>query len=716
MNPFLAGNFHVKWSTLVPEAVEPDIRKALEIAATNLEAIRRVRPEEATYSNTYGALEHATEQLDRGWGLLQHLDSVCDEPAQRAALNAMLPEVSDFYASIPLNEELWKILKAFGTSGAVAGLDPVRRRFVEETMHEFAQSGADLPPDRKARIAAIEAELSKLTKQYSENVLDSTNAWELVIRDEAKLAGLPASAKAAALANAKAKNLATDEAPAWRFTLQMPSMFPVMQHLDDDAIRHQVWKASVGVAGSGEHDNTALVWQILALRNEKAAILGHGHFADLTLQRRMARDGQTALRFVEDLHDRVEPALRSEYRALCDYKAAKTGEAVDGLQPWEFAYWAEKRRQEEYDLDDELLRPYFPVDRVMAGMFELCSRLFGISISPRPAVFHERGKRPADAPADEIEVWHPEVQFYDLKDTATGAHLGSFYADWHPRESKRGGAWMNSLHTGHPGGEGTARDPHLGLITGNMTPPVDGKPALLTHGEVETIFHEFGHLLHGLLSEVPVRALAGTNVPWDFVELPSQIMENFCWDRQSLDFFARHHETGEPIPEDLFKRMIAARNYMSATAFMRQLAFGKLDLELHIHLDRYAGRDLDTVDREILASYRVPMKTDAPSMARRFGHLFSAPTGYAAGYYSYKWAEVLDADAFTRFQENGVIDPATGAAFREHILSKGNSAPVDELYRRFMGREAALEPLLIRSGLAGEAILLAGGARDTAPA
>ncbi|MFT4175529.1 MAG: M3 family metallopeptidase [Luteolibacter sp.] len=693
MHPFLAPDFHVRWSTLVPSAIEPDIRHALELAKENIGKICAQDPAKATYESAFVALENATDELNHGWGRLNHLDSVSDSPAQREALNKMLPEVTEFYSSIALNDRLWAVIKAAGESPEIAKLTPVQQRHVEETLASFRDSGADLPPEQKARIAAIESELSKLTKQYSEHVLDSTNAWELVITDESRLAGLPDSAKAAAAANARAKGI---EAPAWRFTLQFPSMYPVMQHAHDEELREQVWEASTKIGGYGEYDNTALVWEILKLRQEKAEILGFPNFADLNLQRRMAKNGETALRFTEDLHARIQPAYHAEYKQLAQYKAAKNGQPEDLLEPWEVAYWSEKQRQENYDFDEEALRPYFPVTGVMAGMFEIASVLFGISIKQKETIFIDpsSNSQPSTLNSQLVETWHPEVSFYEIHDSSTGAHLGSFYADWHPRESKRGGAWMNSLHTGGVG------EPHLGLIIGNMSPPVDGKPALLTHNEVETIFHEFGHLLHGLLSNVPVKSLAGTSVAWDFVELPSQIMENFCWDRASLDLFARHHETGEPIPDELFNKMIAAKNYLSASAFMRQLSFGKLDLELHIHLAKYLGRDLDEVDREILADYHAPLKTDSPSMTRRFGHLFSSPTGYAAGYYSYKWAEVLDADAFTRFQKEGVLNPETGRAFREHILSKGNSLPPDELYRQFMGRDPELEPLLVRAGLA----------------
>ena len=694
MHPFLAPDFHVRWSTLTAEHIEPDIRHALELSKQAIEAICAQDPSVATYESTFLALEKATEDLNRGWERLNHLDSVCDYPAQREALNRMLPDVTDFFSSIALNARLWAVLKTVGEAPAVRRLDPVSQRFVSETLADFRQAGADLPPAQKDRIAAIEAQLSLLTKHYAERVLDSTNAWDLVITDVTRLAGLPASAMAGAAANARAKGVATDDQPAWRFTLHFPSMFPVMQHAHDEALRREVWEASTRVGAYGDYDNTPLVWQILELRHEKAAILGHDHFADLTLLRRMAKTGAGALTFIENLHAKIRPAFLADFRQLAQFKAATTGQPVDTLEPWETAYWAERQRQQNYDLDDEVLRPYFPVDGVMAGMFEIASRLFGITIRqlatvcPGPDSSHHLTDTP-----DRIEVWHPEVGFYEIHDSLTETHLGSFYADWHPREPKRGGAWMNSLHTGGPG------EPHLGLIIGNMSPPVDGKPALLTHAEVETIFHEFGHLLHGMLSEVPVKSLSGTNVPWDFVELPSQIMENFCWDRQSLDLFARHHETGEPIPDALFAKMIAARNYLSGSVFMRQLALAKLDLELHIHLDSWRGQDLDAVDRAVLTEYLPPLKSGTPSMLRRFSHIFGNPTGYAAGYYSYKWAEVLDADAFTRFQNEGILNPATGRSFREHILSKGNSAPADELYRRFMGRDPELDPLLVRAGV-----------------
>jgi len=695
MHPFLSTDFLPKWSTFTAEAIEPSIRHALTEAQQNIETIASQDPAKATYESSFLALEKATESLSRGWGRLQHLDSVSDNPAQREAINILLPDVTDFYSSLSLNPRLFNVLNAVAESDAVNFLTEVQQRHIKETIADFNESGAALPEEEKTRITVIDSKLSKFTKKYSENVLDATNAWELIITDESKLDGLPDSAKAAAAANARSKNIAT---PAWRITLQAPSMSPIMQHAHDEELRKTVWEASTKVGSEAPYDNSELVWKILELRKQKAEILGHTNFADLTLQRRMARNGDTALKFVESIHAKIRDAFLADSKQLSEYKAAKTSTAPEQLEPWEISYWAERQRKEFYDIDDEDLRPYFPVSGVMEGMFGIATKIFGItitqgdtvdldSIKNQKSTIINRQSRP------QVDTWHPEVTFYEIHDSKTQKHLGSFYADWHPRETKRGGAWMNSLHTGE------LDEPHLGLIIGNMSPPVDDTPALLTHREVETIFHEFGHLLHGLLSNVPVKSLSGTNVAWDFVELPSQIMENFCWERESLDLFARHYQTGGPIPEALFQKMLAAKNYMSATVFMRQLALGKLDLELHYHPEKYLGRDLQEVDREILADYRASFTTQAPSMALRFNHLFSSPTGYAAGYYSYKWAEVLDADAFSRFKKEGILNPATGMAFRENILSKGNSAPPEVLYENFMSRPADPEALLVRAGL-----------------
>lgn len=698
-HPFLDLSLPIRWSALRPEYVEPDIRQALEQARQALEAIAVRAPDPAalTYGSTFAALEEATRPLTTAWGLVGHLQSVCDRPALRQAHNKMLPEVSAFFARIPLDTRLWAVLKAWGESPAAAALDPVRRRFVEETMAEFRENGADLPAAPRTRLEQIESELAGVAQKYAENVLDATNAWELVVDDEVRLAGLPASARDAAAASARAKGYGSDGKPAWRFTLHLPSYLPLMEHAEDAALREQAWRAMTAVGRDDPHDNTALVWRILDLRAEKARLLGKGDFADLVLQRRMAKDGKTALGFVEGLHGRVESAFAREQAELRGWRFERLGVAPEPLEPWDTAFWAERRRKAEFDLDDETLRSYFPMEGVIDGMFRLCERLFGIRIERRPACFVAPG---GVAPAGATETWHPEVEYFEVRDE-DGSLRGSFFTDWHPRESKRGGAWMNSLRTGLPPAAGRPREPHVGLMCGNMTPPVDGRPALLTHAEVETIFHEFGHLLHHLLGDVPVRMLNGISVPWDFVELPSQIMENFCWDREALDFFACHWETGERIPDELFRRMTAARNYLSGSVFMRQLSLGKLDLELHVHYDTHKGKDLDAVCDEVLAGYLPETRTKTPPMVRRFNHLFSSPTGYAAGYYSYKWAEVLDADAFTRFQREGVLNPATGRAFRACVLSKGNSDDPAQLFRDFMGRDPDPEALLVRAGLAG---------------
>jgi len=683
-NPFLDTAFEVRWSQHTPELIAPAIEAAIARAQASIDAIATRDLATLTYDNTFLALERATEELNYAWGKVTHLQSVADSPSLRDAHNALLPAVSAFFARIPLNPELWARLKAFASTPTAAAFTGIHRRFIDETVEEFKQAGADLPEAQRTRLEALQTELAEITQKYGDNVLDATNAWELVVTDETRLRGLPAHAVAAAKRSAEGKGLGSPEKPAWRFTLHMPSQEPVMTYGDDESLRHEVWAASTAVGAQAPHDNAPLIQRIIALRDEKARLLDKPHFADLVLARRMAGSGQRALAFMEDMGDRAHTAFVRECAELEEFKAKQTGAPRSVLKAWEVGYWSEKLRQERYDFDDEVLRPYLPMDRVISGLFQLAERVFGLRIT--------------EAPAGKVEVWHPEVKFYDLHD-AGGRHLGSFYADWYPRESKRGGAWMGYLVTGGPQPDGS-RAPHLGYICGNLTPPAEGKPALLAHDEVETIFHEFGHLLHHLLGEVEIKSLNGVNVAWDFVELPSQIMENWCWERESLDLFARHHETGAPIPEDIFKKMTAAKNFRSACATIRQVQFARMDLLLHMRAREFVDGDIETKARALVADCMIPTEPPGRTIVKRFGHLFSDPVGYASGYYSYKWAEVLDADAFTRFKREGVFNARVGAEFVQHILSRGNSAEPAELYRRFMGRDPDLAALLVRNGLA----------------
>jgi len=668
-NPLLEIQFRIPFDRIRAEHVEPAVAELLRDAREKLEALASDSGAR-TFESTLLAFERITERLEYAMAIVRHLESVATYPELRAAFNAVQPAVSEFLSGILLHEGLWKTVQRYSATAEAKQLTGTRRRFLEKTIDDFRRQGAELDSAGKSRLAEIDVELSKLTTRFSENVLDSTNAFELVISDEATLTGLPPSAVAAARQSAESKGTT-----GWRFTLQAPSYTALMTYLDDAGIREQVYRAYAVRATSDKFDNRGILARILELRREKAQLLGFADFADLVIDDRMAHTGKRAQEFLDDLRRKTESHFVRENLALQEFRRS-----LEEIQPWDVAYYAEKQRAALYDFDEEALRPYFPLEKVVQGMFTIFGRLFGIVVE------RESG----------VAAWDPQVSYYNIRDEADGTQLGSFYADFYPRENKRGGAWMDAFLTGIPG-----ERPHLGLICGNLTPPVEGKPALLTHREVETIFHEFGHLLHHCLSRVEVRSLAGTNVPWDFVELPSQIMENWCWERESLDLFARHYETGEPIPDELFQKMKRARTFRSANAQMRQLAFATLDLALHRSYSPALDGDVMEYARNLVQVFSPAKLPSDYAMLAAFTHLFSSPVGYGAGYYSYKWAEVLDADAFTRFRAGGVFSREVGMQFRQRILAKGNSQDPAELYRDFMGRDPDLNALLERSGLAG---------------
>ena len=674
-NPLLHMEFRVPFDRIRAPHVQPAVTELLRQSRAGLAALSGTGGER-TFNNTLHALDTLTEPLDWAMGIVRHLESVATYPELRAALNAAQPEVSAFYTGIPLDAGLWHNIKAYAATPEATQLSGARRRFLHKTIETFRRHGADLDPAGKKRLEEIDVELTQITTKFGENVLDSTNAFELVLTNQADLAGLPPTAVASARESAQRKGLV-----GWRFTLQAPDYLAVMTYIDKSDIRRQVYEAFAVRATTGERDNRPIIVRIIELRREKAALLGFANFADLVLEDRMAHTGDRALGFLEDLKSKTERRFHEENQELLAFRRSLEGPDAPELAPWDVAYYAEKQRTALYDFDEEALRPYFPMESVVRGLFELVHRLYGIRVEEEPGV----------------PAWDAAVHYYNVRDEE-GVFLGGFYADWYPRENKRGGAWMDGLITGGPTTGGFR--PHLGLICGNLTPPVGGKPALLTHREVETIFHEFGHLLHHLLSRVEIRSLAGTSVAWDFVELPSQIMENWCWERDALDLFARHYETGAPIPDDLFQKMKRARTFRAANTQMRQVGFGFIDLLLHVRYE--AARDGDPVAyaRGLLQEFSPAPLPAEHAMIAAFTHLFAAPVGYGAGYYSYKWAEVLEADAFTRFRDGGIFSREIGAAFRGEILSKGDSEDPAELYRRFMGRDPDPNALLVRSGLA----------------
>lgn len=670
-SPFLALGAEIPWSSLDVAEVVPAIDALLVRARSEVAAIGASEADD--YARVLGALEHALEPLSRAMAVLSHLEGVASTPALREAYGAVHPKVAEFYGSLPLDPALYARLVAVERREAEARtLDPVRRRHLDKTIADFRRHGAELDEAGKRRLAEIDVALAQVTHRFSNHVLDATNAFELLVEDEAKLAGLPASARQLARAAAEAKGK-----PGWRFTLQAPSVMGVLTYLDDAAIRRAVWEAYNRRAAEAPHDNAPLVVEILALRAEKAKLLGKADFADLVLEDRMAQRGAKAEAFLQDLAERTRAAFAAETEELRAFRRELEGPDAPPLAPWDVGYYAEKLRAARFEFDEEELRPYFADERVLRGLFEIAGRLYGVRFEEKPET-----------------TWDPAVRTFAMFDGERA--LGHFYVDLYPRENKRAGAWMASLLTAGTDADGSVV-PNVALFCANATPPSGDGPALLTHDEVTTLFHEFGHLLHHMLSSVEVRSLAGTNVAWDFVELPSQIHENWAWEREALDLFARHVETGAPIPDALLEKMRRARTFRGASQQMRQLGFASLDLALHRRFDPAAAL-LDQA-RALMAPFAPTPLPERFAMITSFSHLFSSSVGYAAGYYSYKWAEVLDADAFSRFLERGIFDPETGKAFRETVLSRGDAEDPMALFVKFMGREPALEPLLLRTGI-----------------
>lgn len=671
-NPLLEETPRIPFHRIRGEHVEPGVREILSIGRERLEELAS-DPSPPTFENTLGALDQLTRWVAERLTPASHLLSVAETPDLRSAYNEVLPEISQFWTRLTLHEGLWARLRAFDATPEAAALEGLERRHLDKTMLEFRRSGADLPPDHRARLEEIQVSLSTLQQRFGEHVLDATAAWEYLVTDEARLDGVPPAARRRFRAAAEA----TDR-EGWLLSLDYPSVEPILKYARDRALRQKVFEAYTTRCRSGEHDNRPLLVEILTLRTELAELLGYESFPDYVLEDRMARDEARAREFTTELTDRARPYWLRDIERLREH-ASTLG--LNPLRPWDVAFVSEDLRRTEYDLDDEALRPWFPLDRVEAGLWELARRVFGLQVEERSVE----------------EVWHPDVRHYDIR-ADDGVLLGSFYTDWFPRKEKRQGAWMNDFRSGGPRADG-GFDPHLGVICGNFTPPEGDRPALLTHREVETLFHEFGHLLHHTTSRVPIRSRGGLNVAWDWVELPSQIMENWTWEREALDLFALHHETGEPLPEELFDRMVRARRFMGGWQMMRQLSFGTIDLELHGAWSRHlkgAGPD------ELMARVekRFADFSPDPDFARYhiltcFTHLFSG--GYAAGYYSYLWSEVLEADAFSRFREEGIFNRETGRDYVELILSRGDSDDPEALFRSFLGRDPDPQALLDRN-------------------
>ena len=676
-NPLLDFSGLPRFADIGPAHVGP----AIDLLLTDCrDTVARVAsdPHAIGWDEFVAPIEDANERLSRAWGVVSHLHAVKDSPELRDAYNANLPRVTEYWTDLGQNLALFGKYKALRASPEFARLTPARQRIVDNEIRDFRLSGAELPDTEKARFKEIAEEQAALGSKFSENLLDATNAFSLVIEERERLAGLPGDVLDAARAAA-----AKEDKPGWKFTLQAPSYLPVLQYADDRALRETIYRANVTRAsefGDAGLDNTALIDRIVALRAEEAALLGYPSFACVSLVPKMAHSPEQVLEFLEDLARRARPFAERDMSELREFAAARLG--LPTLEAWDLMYASEKLRQERYAFSDQEVKEYFPEPRVLEGLFKVVETVFSVRIRP-----------------DTAPVWDDDARFFRIE-SGSGELVGRFYLDLYARDTKRGGAWMDDAITRRRRGD--AVQTPVAYLTCNFARgvgEVNGKPrpALFTHDDVITLFHEFGHGLHHMLTRVDDLAVAGINgVEWDAVELPSQFMENFCREWEVLRDMTSHVETGEPLPRALYDKMLAARNFQAGMQTVRQIEFSMFDMLLHHRFDRSLQSPLELLEavRDRVAVARPPAYNRFPN---NFSHIFAG--GYAAGYYSYKWAEVLSADAYSALEEEGVLSGPAGARFREQVLEVGGSRPASESFRAFRGRDPSIDALLKHNGM-----------------
>ncbi|MFM4713708.1 oligopeptidase A [Aeromonas veronii] len=677
-NPLLTMDSLPPFSQIKPEQVQPAVIQAIADCKQKISDVLAQR-DPHTWDSLIAPLEEVNDRLSRIWSPVSHLNSVLNSEALREAHDACLPLLSEFQTYVGQHEGLYQAYLALSQSDDFPLLSSAQRKEIQNTLRDFRLSGIGLPAEAQQRYGEIQARLSELASRFSNNVLDATQGWHKLVADEAELAGLPESVRAAARQMAELKGK-----EGWLFTLDIPSYLPVMMYADNRELRAEMYEAFTTRASdqgpnAGKWDNSAIMSELLTLRRELAQLLGFANYAELSLATKMADKTEQVVSFLTDLAAKSLPQGKAELEEIRAFAAEQHGQSE--LAAWDLAYYAEKLKQHKFSISDEQLRPYFPASKVVKGLFEVVKRVFGMKVRERLG----------------IDTWHPDVRFYDIFD-ADDELRGSFYLDLYAREHKQGGAWMDVCLGRRYRQDGSLQKP-VAYLTCNFNGPVDGKPALFTHNEVVTLFHEFGHGIHHMLTRIDVAGVAGINgVAWDAVELPSQFLENWCWESEALAFISGHYETGEPLPADLLEKMLTARNFQAAMQMLRQLEFALFDFRLHQEFDPANPAQLPALLDEVRSQVAVMTPPAFNRFQHSFSHIFAG--GYAAGYYSYKWAEVLSADAFSRFEEEGIFNPATGQSFLKNILEKGGSKEPMELFRAFRGREPKVDALLRHSGIA----------------